>query len=119
MKRNWQMQGGLPTLKDNPLSVKTIENEFGTTLDEWEDRIFSEATHFRLHRFPSQSLPNVSGAYDRSEVTDFEDALRLAGGVLSVPNQRVLIYAVAESGRFVCLEKKKWAHFLELWSQKC
>jgi len=112
LKRNWQMKGGVPVYADQPLTLSSFEKEFGDNLDEWEDQVFKDAVKFRLHRFKE------GGAIDRAEVQDFEQALALAGVELRTPGHRVLIYAVTEPGRFVCLERKRWAHFLDLWNKK-
>ena len=113
--RDWVVQQGNVILADAALATSTAEvasseNNFTMSLDDWEVRVFNSATTFRLSRF------NASGEL-RAEVKTFPEALRLAGGVLG-SEDRVLIYAVTESGRFFCIEQKKWSSFLDLCSTK-
>lgn len=80
---------------------------FTGTLDEWNDRVFRHATSFRLHKFDDD------GQHDMT-VTDFAQAMVVAVDILKEGN-RVIVYAVAETGRHVALEKQRWGHYAKLW----
>ena len=83
------------------------EHDFTGTREEWETRVFLNAEYFRVHRF-------LQGQHESAIVQDFVEALRVAGHEIK-RNRRVLIYAVTQSGRYVCLPPKEWRHLYELW----
>lgn len=76
-------------------------------LDEWEDSVFAQADHFRLIRFHDDN------SQDRAEVKTLAQAMRLARDELNA-DRRVLVYAVAASGRFFCVAPGRWDHFAEV-----
>jgi hypothetical protein len=77
------------------------------TLDEWEDSVFLDADHFHLIRFHDDN------SRDRAQVKTFAQAMRAARDELDA-GRRVLVYAVAASGRFFCVAPKRWDHFAAL-----
>jgi hypothetical protein len=85
------------------------EHDFTGSREEWEQRVFLNAAYFRVHRFLSQ------GEHESTQTEDFVEALRLAGHEM-LRKRRALIYAVTESGRYVCLPQKQWRHLYELWN---
>jgi hypothetical protein len=87
------------------------EHDFTGTREDWEQKVFLNAAWFRIHRF----LTN--GEHDSLIVMDFVEALKIAGYEIR-HNRRVLIYAVTESERFVCLPQQQWSHLYELWQQR-
>lgn len=90
------------------------EHNFGTSLDKWEDQVFLGASHFVVFRSTGRSAL-LSGRRDdqRKQVPTFADAKQIADA-----DPRALVYAVTETGRSVCLERKKWPHYEELLRQK-
>lgn len=87
------------------------EHDFTGTREDWEQTIFLNAAWFRVHRFLS------NGEHDSLTVTDFVEALRIAGYEMR-HDRRVLIYAVTESERFVCLPQRQWLRLYALWQRR-
>jgi len=89
------------------LHESQCEHNFTGTREEWETRVFLNAAYFRVHRF-------LKGQHESTTVQSFVEALRVAGHEIRC-NRRVLIYAVTDSGRYVCLPQKQWRYLYELW----
>jgi hypothetical protein len=81
---------------------------FTGTLDEWNDRVFNHAVEFRLHRFTA-----ALGQSDMTVATFAEAMVRAVDAMKE--GDRVIVYAVTESGRHVALEKERWGHYAKLW----
>ena len=86
------------------LATSQREPEFGTTVDEWEERIFRVASHFNVVRYGTHNGSEVA------TVATFPKALALAGN-----NARALIYAVTYEGRAFCIPSKAYQHYAEIW----
>lgn len=98
MKETYPVPGKRPHLTLVPTG------EYGNTLDEFEEKIFREADHFNVVRF---------GTHNGSEiktVKSFAEAVYIASN-----DPRILIYAVALSGRAFCLARKDFGKFAEIW----
>lgn len=92
---------------------KTIhEHDFVGTLEEWEERVFLRASHFRLHRI---SFDNTKR--DTNETENFEEAMHLALASLE-ERYRVMVYALTESGRYFCIPQERWPSCLVKWRRK-
>lgn len=85
--------------------------KFDGTLEEFDDSVFLNATHFRLHRF------HPNGKVDRARIDDFPTAMREA---INQINQgfRVLVYAVSASGRHQAMVRERWEHFAKLYNAR-
>jgi hypothetical protein len=87
------------------------EHNFQGTLEQWDDRVFQNAAVFRIHRF------NKENKRDEFETPSFKVAMVAAHSEIKA-GYRVLVYAVDESGRFICLPQDRWNHYAELWLKK-
>jgi hypothetical protein len=87
------------------------EHEFDCTGDEWEMRVFMNAAYFRAHRF----MPGAG--QDEMENKDFRGIVEAARTAKVNGASRVLIYAVALSGRFIAIPERKWDELVELWGK--
>lgn len=94
------------------------EHTFPSNLDEWEDSVILNSTLFTCFTFRGR------GTRHTEEFKSFEEAIQAAGD-----DPRALVYAVAESGRFVCIPKKikkvsyapgenNWSRVLKLLKEK-
>lgn len=87
----------------------TNSHDFTGSLEDWEDRVFLDATQFRLHRYFGKR------GHDEAGFTNFAECVSIARALASV--YRVLIYAVTPAGRSFAVERKRWDHFLTLWNK--
>lgn len=92
-------------------NVKSPDEDFTGMLEEWDDRVFIHADHFRLHRF------HGNGEHDRAETKDFAQAMVMAVDALK-EGKRVLVYAITTTGRYQALQPQRWGHFAKLWLDK-
>ena len=86
------------------LAHSFTENDFDCDLDTWEERVFRGAAYFNVVRF---------GSHNGSEIKTVEtlpQALAEAGD-----NKRALIYGVCLSGRALCIPRKAYAHYAQVW----
>lgn len=81
------------------------ENTFTGTQGEWEDRVIANAAYFRLHRFIGQERSDC-------EINTLAEAVGVAMEIDAQPGKRVLVYAVAASGRSTLVPKEKWQQFM-------
>lgn len=84
-------------------------DDFTGNLEDWEQRIFRDVELFRLHRYYGM------GSTDRAEVHDFREALKLAVLELRKPGHRVILYAVAKTGRWFQIPQDQWYKYLKIW----
>ena len=92
--------------------MKGTEHDFSGSSDDWEQRVFDNASHFNLDCFHDKGR-------HKSSVETFPEALTqaaIAGDHPDMPNPRVLIYAVTLQGRFIAIPEKKWPAYLERWN---
>jgi hypothetical protein len=118
MLRRLQVEGRPLTLEQAQWALKEIGWSYDAThpnkcligtQQEWETSVFRNANHFTVFRYGPGRLPS-----ERRNVTvyqTFTEALEDAADDL-----RALIYAVTIEGRAVCIPRKEWPHYLELWS---
>lgn len=85
------------------------DDNFTGLLEQWDDRVFTHADHFRLHKFFG------NGQHERFTTKDFAQAMVAAADALKVPNQRVIVYAVTATGRYQALVPSRWNHYAKLW----
>jgi hypothetical protein len=78
--------------------------EFGNNVDEFEERIFRNASHFNVVRF---------GTHNGSESTTTDNFLKALELVKNEP--RALIYAATTEGRAFCVPKKQYEKYRKLW----
>jgi hypothetical protein len=71
--------------------------------EAWQDHIFAQAGHFRLHRFGPAGRASM-------QVASFQEARRAADQAQRA-GYRVLIDAVAASGRSVLLPRDSWDRY--------
>ena len=84
------------------------EHDFTQSRTEWELTVFDRAVktgHFTTSRFLGQ------GKYDIRKFRRFAAAVNDAGGPDSTG--RALVYAVAPTGRFVCVEPILWNELMQ------
>lgn len=87
------------------------ENDFNVSLEQWDDSVFLNADHFRLHRF------HPNGYVDRARVTEFPTAMREA--LIQIGHGfRVLVYAVTKSGRYQAMVPERWEHYAKLYNNR-
>jgi hypothetical protein len=106
----WRRWRGIGTMKMYPalqFVCQGSEHEFDCTGDDWELRVFLNAEQFRAHRFRAGGSDDLWSSSFKGTVVAARDAI-LAGA------SRVLIYAVARSGRFIAIPEKKWDELVEL-----
>lgn len=80
--------------------------EYGATREQWEERVFRQASHYNVVRF------KALGGSDIATVKSFPLALYLAhkeGG------ERKLIYVVTEQGEAFCMSPKDYDKFAQLY----
>lgn len=99
-------------MKRIPLKSKSPDEDFSGLLEDWDDRVFRHADHFRVHRYYG------NGSNDRMETKDFGQAMCAADACLKTPGMRVLVYAVTATGRYQCLVQTRWEHYAQLWLDK-
>jgi hypothetical protein len=90
-----------------------LEHDFNVTADQWEAAVFRNATSFRLHRY-------WRGGRSEAEVATFPEAVTTATMALddpAAPGARVIVYAVADTGRFIAIPPQRWQHYLEVWEK--
>jgi hypothetical protein len=88
------------------------ENEFrgaGSgefTEKDWEDVVFRNATKFTVYRRLGLGKKDVRefGSFSEAAVDAYND-------------KTALVYAVTETGRWVCLVRPSWSHYLEIQKQ--
>lgn len=86
------------------------QNDMTGNLEDWEDRVFQNTDHFRVHRYYGR------GASDQFETKDFGQAMVAADEVLKTsPSHRVIVYSVTAAGRYFAIPQKRWNHYAELW----
>jgi hypothetical protein len=78
--------------------------EFGATQQDWEERIFRQASYFTVVRF------GVLGGSQCATVKGFAEAYYLAH-----QEPRALIYAVAGNGQAFCIPKTDYSKYAEIW----
>lgn len=88
------------------------DSDFTGNLEDWEDRVFQNADHFRVHKFFGR------GGHDQIETTDFGEAMRLVVEVGKTPGHRAMVYVVTVSGRSCVIPKERYAHCAEMWVAK-
>lgn len=98
-------------LKRREIPVKPPDEDFTGLLEDWDDRVFMHADHFRLHRF------HGNGEHDRAETPDFAHAMVMAVDALK-EHKRVIVYAITATGRYQALVPKRWGHYATLWLAK-
>ena len=86
------------------------DSDFTGNLVDWEERVFRNAMGFRLHRFYGQ------GGADRAQVLTFPEAVKMCQAELKRPGVRVMLYAVAQSGRWFLIPEKQWPHYQTVWA---
>ena len=91
-------------------NIVGTSDDFTGNLQDWEERVFKEAELFRLHRY----IGSAGGISDRAELKDFRQALKLAVLELRKGN-RVMVYAVAKTGRWFQIPEKQWHQYLKVW----
>ncbi len=78
------------------------EHQFsGVTIDQWEELVVRIAAHFTC----SMCLRN--GRWDTTEHPTLQEAIDKAK-----TDRRYVVAAIAPTGRFATLDRKKWDHFL-------
>lgn len=90
--------------KNRKVIGQTSDRDFKVTLEEWEEAVFDNHDHFTVVRYRARLK------HDTRVFKDFPDAVidaRKAG--------RPLIYCVAKSGRFFCIEEVRWDYFMDRW----
>lgn len=92
-------------------TIAGTSSDFTGNLEDWEARVFRDAMHFRLHRFYG------NGNHDTAEVKDFREALTLAALEVKA-ERRVILYAVAATGRWFQLPQKQWLSYLRVWDKE-
>lgn len=80
------------------------EHDFSVDRDEWETTVFNNAQHFSVVLLEK----NLS-----KPVATFPQAV-----IEATADERSLIYAVTETGRFVCLDRKDHDKFLRMWAER-
>lgn len=80
------------------------EHNFTGTLDEWEERVFRNATHFNVYKRLGR------GNSESKELKTFPEAVEFAKR-----DPLFLVYAVTASERFFCVERKNWDKYLTVW----
>jgi hypothetical protein len=79
------------------------------TREEWEDQVFADADHFRVHRFS----PERSSI----EVKDYREAMTVAHAEKSL-GYRVLVYCVSRQGRSFAIPESRWEHYAKLFLER-
>lgn len=87
---------------------KSPDEDFTGLVEDWDDRVFRHAEHFRVHRFSGR------GGQDRVQTTEFPIAMRAAIDALRA-GYRVLVYAVTATGRYQALEQRRWNHYATIY----
>ena len=88
-------------------ALALVQPEFiDKTQDQWEELLFRNAAYFTVYRKLSR------GKSERKEFANFPEA-----AVDAFHDHRALVYAVAESGRFVCVVRSRWQHYLDIWKE--
>ena len=93
--------GELQTSSTNDAVIQIAR--FGT-VEEYDDAIFRRAEYFNVAR---------KVGVGASQVQRFEDFPTAAYD--AIKDHRAMVYAVTPEGRYVCLPRKRWLHFLEMW----
>lgn len=78
--------------------------EFGNNIDEFEERIFRNATIFNVVRF------GVPAGSEIATTDSFPKALALAS-----EKPRSIIYAATTEGRAFCIPKKQYLKYSQIW----
>lgn len=85
--------------------------DFTGLLEDWDDRVFTYADHFRAHRF------HGNGKHDTLVTKDFAQAMVAADQAIRA-RQRVIVYAITSTGRYQALVPSRWDHYAKLWLEK-
>ena len=74
---------------------------------DWEDVVFRNAAYFNVYRRLGLGKKDVRrfGSFSEAAVDAFSD-------------ETALVYAVTKTGRWVCLVRSRWSHFLEIQKQQ-
>lgn len=84
------------------------EHDFTGALEAWDERVFTNTEHFRLHRYKGR------GSHDQAETKDFGECMRWAFAA-KAEGFRVIVYSITASGRSCCLVENKWEQYAALW----
>ena len=95
-----QTPGRLRLIVDNP------NPEFGATREEYEERVFHDASHFNIVRFKAH------GGSEIATTPSFRKALVIA---LANDEHRYLIYVVGKNGEAFCMSPKDYPKFARLY----
>jgi hypothetical protein len=87
------------------------DEKFDGSLEDFDDSVFLNADHFRLHRF------NDEGVHDKARVSDFPTVMREAL-IQRKLGYRVVVYAVAKSGRHQAMVPERWEHYAKLYNER-
>lgn len=105
--RTGRVTPGVPNTVDQARATACSEPSFVGTVDQWEDSVFRNAEHFRVHRLYGQ------GGRDSCQVATFQEAVTAgAEARAEIPGARILIYAVTAAGRSSLVPESRWAGYL-------
>lgn len=88
------------------LVYTNLSPEFGATREQYEERIFRQASHYNIVRL------RAGGGSEIATTTDFREALTV---VLTEDDHRYLLYVVTENGEAFCMSHKDYAKFAEIY----
>lgn len=95
----------------SPDNSKSPDHNFTGLVEDWDDRVFNNADHFRVHRF------HGNGAHDTFEHESYAVAMVAAVDAMKA-GARVIIYAITDTGRYQALVPKRWVHYSKLWMER-
>lgn len=88
------------------------------TLAEWEDRIILNADYFTVCRRLGPGRVARNEFQNKKRAKAFKQALAFHASQLAMEpdrsKMRLLVYAVTEAGRQVCIPEQQFNHYLEL-----
>jgi hypothetical protein len=104
----------MPRSKQTPLKCPRgrHEHDFSQTCQEWECAIFDRASYYKVVEYRSGSGPNLGDTKRETHWSVFPWAVRYAAD-----RRDAVIYAVAPTGRFTCLDREKWGEWEQRWRE--
>ena len=87
-------------------SNKLTEQFAGRTLEQWEDAVFMNPDYYVVVKRHGR------GNMARAEFQTYPEALVVAN---KVPQS--LLYVVSKEGRWVCLVRSRWQHYLDMYNR--